>query len=117
MKKELKTIPYEIVKPPFFKKGVLRFASSEHYLRVSDRNYRCDLDCRGECGKKEPQIKKENMERNFCRYAVKFGLENNINNNLFIANLYKSVLHKIIDEEDWGTMVVQGDILDNTIDM
>ncbi|MCX6752065.1 MAG: hypothetical protein NTZ87_01000 [Candidatus Nomurabacteria bacterium] len=116
MKKELKINPLEIVKPPFFKKGVLRFASSGHYLRQSDRHYRCDLNCRGKCDKNEPQINKENMERNFSRYALNFKFKVDKNIELLSKKLIKDLLHEIIDEENLEEIVEREEEVENTVD-
>jgi len=74
MKTKALQIP-KIKKFPYFKKGSLVFEKSDHRLRVSDRHYRCDLDCRGNCQEKEKQFKKESLERTFSRYAKKFSID------------------------------------------
>lgn len=116
MKKDIKKLPIEIVKPPFFKKGSLMFTDSSHYLRLSDRNYRCDLDCRGKCNKNEPQIKKENMERNFSRYSMKFYISEKIDDGSYMIRLTKDTLHEMIEGEDWEGAVKSMDRLDDSIE-
>lgn len=109
-------IQFEFVKSPFFKKGSLTFSSSGHYLRESDKHYRCDLSCRKLCDKNEPQIKKVDMERNFSRYAQKFVLPKSEKTFQFADGLMKQLFHGIIDGEDWGEMMYRDEYLDLTFD-
>lgn len=61
------------IKIPFFKDGSLIYEESTHTLRVSDRYYRCDLNCRGKCEQKnEKQIKKIDLEKRFHNLSLKF---------------------------------------------
>lgn len=117
MKKDISKLPIEIVKPPFFKKGCLMFIESSHYLRLSDKHYRCDLSCRKKCDKNEPQIKKENMERNFSRYAIKFHISEKIDDGSFMVRLTKDALIQIIEGEDWDSMIKSMDRLDDSVEL
>jgi len=93
------------------------FIESSHYLRLSDRNYRCDLDCRGKCKKKEPQLNKENMERNFIRYTKKFIIPDNIDDGSFMIRITKDTMHEIIEGNDWDEMVRSSDRLEDTLEV
>ena len=72
-----------MIKKPFFKPSCLVFEKSEHKLTLSDRNYRCILDCKQKCTENEPQINKERMERNFSYLATKFKTKENSYNSLY----------------------------------
>ena len=65
--------PIKVDPLPFFKKGTLIYAESEHELELSDRHYRCREHCKSDTG--ERQIKRENLEKNFTYYVQKFRLE------------------------------------------
>jgi hypothetical protein len=116
MENDKNTNPFELVKPPLFKKGSLTFSLSGHYLRESDRHYRCDLSCRGGCDKKEPQIKKEDMERNFSRYAQKFVLPTSEKTFKFADDLMKKLFYGIVDGEDWEDVAQKEEYIYKVID-
>ena len=117
MEKDINTKQIEFVKPPFFKAGSLRFASSGHDLVLSGRNYRCSLSCRGSCKEKEPQPNKEKIERNFSRYALKFRFEGGKKFEEFTLGLIRNVLHGMIDSKDWGEDIQLGEEIDERLDM
>lgn len=98
---------------PFFKKNSLVFVDSGHSLRKSDRHYRCDLDCKGLCGLKEPQIKTQELEDAFKYLAKTFQVENTYVNKLrrkLVKNFVCEVIFADMDEKDQHQ-----EILDETL--
>lgn len=98
---------------PFFKQGSLVFEESGHILRLSDRHYRCDLNCRGKCELPEKQIKIENLQRNFLTLLEKFEIKadavDSILDRLMRENLADIILgpEKVLEQKD--------EIIDTTI--
>ena len=87
-------------KPPFFKSGTLVFQQSGHGLTLSDKYYRCILDCKQECNiNDEKQIKKETLERAFSRLATEFKLSQKATDS-FGPKVIKEMLCRIIMDED-----------------
>jgi hypothetical protein len=115
MKNEQEIIQFEMVKPPFFKAGSLMFSSSSHNLVLSGRNYRCSSDCNGTCDRRERQIKKETMERNFCRYAQNFVMPASKETFQFADKLMRELFHGIIDGEDWDSVYKQDEYMDDVL--
>ena len=72
MKKKIEIPKIKLDPLPFFKDGTLIFKESGHKLRISDRHYRCDLNCQGKCKLGEHQFKIENLQRNFLTLLEKF---------------------------------------------
>lgn len=84
----------------FFRKETLVFKTSGHLLRKSDRHYRCDLSCRGKCKENEPQLNKENFERNFSRFAKKFSIEKKTAERLWKKMISKYLIQIIEQTEE-----------------
>ena len=98
---------------PLFRQGTLIFKESGHPLRISDRHYRCDLDCKRKCHLKEPQIKRDTLDTAFSRLTE--GLEiDTITMKAIYKDVMKSyfvdVLFENFDEKD-----AQQDIIDTSI--
>lgn len=111
-----KEIKIEMPTPAYFKKDCLTFPSG-HHLVLSDRHYRCELDCNGKCSLHEPQINAENMERNFEYFALKFKLPS-IDAPRFARRLVKDLFIRIInDDDDEMDTAVQDEIQESTLDV
>lgn len=88
---------------PFFRPQTLLFEDSNHELRISDRHYRCDLDCKGKCGLSEPQIKTDTLEKQFTRLSDLFKLDEEIVETMRIdltKKYFTDILFHNIDQKD-----------------
>ena len=111
---EIPNIPNIRLKPlPFFKDGTLVFNESGHALRISDRHYRCDLNCRGKCKLPERQIKTQNLEKNFLTLLNKFEIDADTTDKV-LDRLVRDNLVDIILGPEKESRVYEG-IMDTTL--
>lgn len=94
-----KNIPKQPFKElPYFKEGILMFEDSGHKLTLSDRHYRCVLDCNKKCEQKsEKQINTANLRRNFANLSLKFAISEDVAEKLS-RKFLKEVFYKLLDD-------------------
>jgi hypothetical protein len=88
---------------PFFGDGVLRFQESGHKLTLSDRNYRCALDCNGKCGLGEKQINAKKLERNFYNFTKKFTMDEVATKHVrrqYFKEAMSEIFEKVLTEDE-----------------
>ena len=75
----------------------MEFLESGHTLVLSNKSYRCALDCNQKCGLKEPQINAKKLERHFADYSMKFSIPEH-EANLLSKKFLKEVFYRFIDD-------------------
>jgi len=98
MEKDIINAKKAFKKIPYFREGSLVFENSGHLLTVSDRHYRCTLDCNHKCEvAEESQINTEYLRRKFARFSLKFAISE-ADAIRVSKKLLKMFFHKAVDE-------------------